>query len=117
MVPAESHSPQTPRWDTPFRSGRKEPRFAVNLPAYVSSQHDTLWGARGRLSNLSASGLLIELPALPPLAEGTVVKVEWPEAQIIGEVRHVTCRPGFVRIGVSITSVLSGQVLLLSASD
>src|SRR5688500_13753115 len=87
---------------------RKEQRFAVALPAYVSTPEVGVWGAKSRLSNVSANGLLIELPAPPPFQEGTTIRVEWLDIAVIGEVRHITCSPGFVRIGVSIVKVEHG---------
>ena len=91
---------------------QSEKRYIVDIPAYASMiRSGAVWNAKATLRNLSVRGLLLELPSAPPFDRGELLRISWRDVAVTGEVRHVTCRPGFVGIGVRLREVVAGSVL------
>lgn len=91
---------------------RSETRYIVDIPAYASTvRTGAVWNAEATLRNVSVRGLLLELPSAPPFDRGEMLRMSWGDVIVTGQVRHITCRPGFVGISVRLREVVAGSVL------
>lgn len=90
----------------------RDKRYIVDIPAYATTTETCArWTAKATLRNVSLGGLFLELPAPPPFDRGELLRIAWRDVVVTAEVRHITCRPGFVGIGAEIREVVTGSIL------
>jgi len=94
---------------------RREPRFAMDRPVVVTvlDGRETRRGAQ--VTNASVWGIGIEMRC--PVAQGALVRIEFDEAVILGEVVHCREAAGSYYVGVKLDQALRSFDNLAGALD
>jgi hypothetical protein len=88
------------------RDRRRHPRFARNEIVRLTMLHDETQAAEARIVDASTSGVRLE-STLGVMA-GTLVKVEWKDTLLLGEVLYSQQSGPFTLVGVELTRALYG---------
>jgi hypothetical protein len=85
---------------------RREPRVSTDSAADIYKASDPYWKATGRVANVSANGLLlnVEEPA-GDVEIGAKLSVRFGAAAVAGKVKHVSDRNGRTLVGMVIDDV------------
>ena len=83
---------------------RRETRFEIDQPVTVSNLEHRGVSLRGRLANFSASGIrLILSHRLDP---GTMIKVEWGNTMLLGEIIYCSAEGSEFAVGLELEDAL-----------
>jgi hypothetical protein len=89
---------------------RSEPRFGVDKPVTVvllGVSPDRLYG---KVKNIASKGLALEMPV--PVRPGAALKIELPDAMVLGEAVYCRGEGSTWLVGVKLDQVLCGLASL-----
>lgn len=84
---------------------RRDRRIPTDDPADIYKVNDPYWKTTGRIANISANGLLLNLNSPDDLEPGSKLTVRFGSAAVAGEVRHVSGHEGRTLVGLTIDDV------------
>jgi hypothetical protein len=83
---------------------RREPRFELDQPVTVSNLEHMGASLTGRLANFSAYGVRLIMDK--KLSPGTMVKVEWGNTMLLGEIIYCNAEGAEFAVGLELEDAL-----------
>jgi len=94
---------------------RREIRFEADQPVTVSNLEHRGVPLQGRLENFSANG--IRLILYRKLDPGTMVKVEWGNTMLLGEIIYCNAEGSEFTVGLELEDALYGTDSLVALAE